>query len=229
MQTVQVKSFNYKLNYDVPSSVEEFDKLAKRSGATLDEANKNVLYRSVLNVFRDAFLHGLDEVKEGDTVTQSAIEGLDKLTGIERNTKITKPEVKDADGKITQEEVSAWAETEKDYMNRVFATLVRDGKFPSVEAAEAAYEPLAQQVISAIAFDPSKTARESAGPKKTPKTYYGIADQLIEMAGSVEDAIGRFTKKTDKSVTPADREGLAKAIWEDQASQKKAIAAGYAG
>jgi len=228
MQTATVNTLGFKLNYEVPSSVEEFDRLAKRSGAALDEANKNVIYRSVLATFRDGFLHGLEEVKEGDQVVSSAIDGLDKLTGIERKSKVTKPEVKDADGKITQEEVTAWDEKEDVYKERVFATLAAQGQFPSAEAAAAAYAVHAQKVIDAIAFDPSKTERASAGPKKTPKTYVGIASALVELAGSLEVAVSKFNAKTGRNVETT-LEALAKGIWEDQAAQKKSIAAGYAG
>lgn len=230
MQTVQVNSLGFKLNYDVPASVDEFDRLAKRTGAALDEANKNVIYRSVLNQFRDGFLHGLDAEKDdAGNVTRDAIKGLEELTKVERKYKVTKPEIKDpATGKITQEEVTVWDEKEEMYKERVYATLVERGEFPSVEAAAANFLTLAQQVLSAIAFDPSKTERSSAGPKKTPKTYYGIADALIELAGTLEEATARFTKKTGRTVE-ANRDALAKAIWEDQSAQRKNIAAGYAG
>lgn len=228
MQTVSVNTLGFKLNYEVPSSVEEFDRLAKRNGAALDEANKNVIYRSVLATFRDGFLHGLDEVKDsGGNVVRSAIKGLEELTDIKRAVKVTKPEVKDADGKITQEEVTAWDEKEDAYKERVFATLATNGTFPSTEAAAASYQTTAQDVINAIAFDPSKTERQSAGPKTTPKTYFGIADALIEMAGSIDLAAAKFATKTGRAVE-ATREALAKGIWEDQAAQKKNIAAGYA-
>lgn len=226
MQTSSVKCLSHSnLNYDVPSSVEEFDRLAGREGAALDEANKNVLYRAVLNQARYAYLHGLDEDKEKGT---PAIEGLEQLTGVERATKVTKPEVKDADGKITQEEVTAWDETESNYEQRVFATLVSEGKFPSVDAAIANYRELMQNVLNALNFDPKKQERQSAGPKKTPKMYIGIADALIERcAGSVEDAVARFNAKTGLSI-PATKEALAKGIWDDQVAQKKKIADGYA-
>jgi hypothetical protein len=226
MQTSQVKCLSFdKLNYDVPASVEEFDKLAGRSGAALDEANKNVLYRAVLNRARYGFLHGLEEDKEAGT---PAVEGLEALTGIERKTKITKPEVKDAEGKITQEQVEAWDETEANYEERVYATLVAAGKFPSVDAAIANYRSLMQDVLDALPFDPSKQERQSAGPKKTPKTYIGIAEALIERcSGSVEDAVARFNAKTGQSIA-ATKEALAKGIWDDQVAQKKKIAEGYA-
>lgn len=222
MQTVQVRCLNYsKLNYDVPASIEEFDRLAARTGAALDEANKNVIYRAVLNQARDGFLHGLDEEKDAaGNITQAAVVGLDKLTGIDRKVKISKPEVKDAEGKITQEEVSAWDEKETVFADRVFATLTAEGKFASAEAAAASFEPLMQQVLAAISFDPKKTARESSGPKKPTKTAFGIADALIELAGSVEAAVAKFNAKTGRS-SPATRDGLAFGIWEDQKSQNK--------
>lgn len=229
MQTVTVKCLSFSnLNYAVPATVEEFDRLAQRQGAALDEANKNVLYRAVLNQARYGFLHGVDEEKDAaGTVTRAKIVGLEEATGIERKTKITKPEVKDADGKITQEEVSAWDETESNYEDRVYATLVQREAFPSVDAAIASFAPLMQSVLDALPFDPSKQERASAGPKKTPKTYFGIADALIEMAGSVEAAVAKFSAKTGRTVD-ATRDALAKGIWEDQAAQRKNIAAGYA-
>ena len=226
MQSTTVKCLSFSgLNYDVPASVEEFDRLAGRSGAALDEANKNVLYRAVLNQARYGFLHGIEEDKEKGT---AAIEGLAQLTGIERKIKVTKPEVKDAEGKITQEEVTAWDETESTYEERVYATLVSQGKFPSVEAAAANYKSLMQDVLNALPFDPKKQERQAAGPKKTPKTYFGIADALIERcAGSVEDAVARFNAKTGQTIA-STRDALAKGIWDDQVAQKKKIADGYA-
>lgn len=229
MQSILVKCLSFdKLNYEVPSSVEEFDRLAKRAGAALDEANKNVLYRAVLNQARYAFLHGLEEEKdEAGNVVRPAIKGLEELTGVERKTKVTKPEVKDADGKITQEEVTAWDETEGNFEDRVYATLVQGGQFPSTEAAAASFAGLMQEVLNALPFDPQKQERSAGGPKKTPKTYIGIADALVEMAGSVEAAVEKFTAKTGRKID-ATKEALAKGIWEDQTAQKKQIAASYA-
>lgn len=227
MQTTKVKSLGYELNYAVPADIEEFDRLAKYVGAALAEANKNVIYRSSLAEFRYAFIHGVEEVKDANgLVTQSAIDGLEKITGIERKTKVTKPEVKDADGKITQEEVLAFDEKEQEYVNRALASKVADGTFPSLEAALAGYSSLAQQIIDTIVFDPSKTER-TTGPKKTPKTYTNIAEELVKLAGSVETAVAKFNSKTGRSVDTT-LEALAKGIWEDQVAQKAAIASGYA-
>lgn len=225
MQDIKVNSLGYKeLVYSVPSSVEEFDRLAKAVGACLNEGIRNVLYRSSLASFRDGFLHGI--AADGD---KPEIKGLDALTGIERKSKVTKPEVKDADGKITQEEVTAWDEKEEEYANRVFATLASNGTFPSIDAARAAYAPHAQAVLTAIVFDPAKTERASAGPKKTPKTYLSIAEEIVKMAGDLATGIAKFEAKTGRKVAEATVEALARAVWEDQSAQRKQIASGYAG
>lgn len=246
MQTTQVRSLGYKaLPLSVPASVEEFDQLAKRSGAALDEANKNVIYRSTLAEFRDSFLHGYDAVKdEAGNVVTDGFEGIEKRTGIERKTKVKKPEVKDADGKVTQQEVLAFDETEEDYYDRVLASLVSKGDYASIDAARASFEPLAIQVLGSIAFDPSKTERK-AGPRVTPKQWNDVATAMVDawkekltaqgFGGSAEElaaealarATARFTEKTGRKVEAVTHEALAKAVWEDQLAQKKLIAAGY--
>lgn len=229
MQLVDIKSLGFKLTKSVPGTVEEFDQMAKETGAALREANRNVLYRSTLATFRNSFLHGADaEGTEGQPGYVPAITGLDKLTGIERNTKITKPEVKDADGKVTQEQVEAWDETEDDYFSRVMATLVKNGQFKSVEEAQASYLSTAQSVLDLIPFDPSKTERKSAGPKKTPNTYVEVAKEIVAATGSIENAVASFTRKTGKTPEAVTLEALAKAVWEDQKAQKKQIANQYA-
>lgn len=224
MQPIEIKSLGYKLTKQVPDSVEEFDRLAKESGAALREANRNVLYRSTLAEFRNVFLHGRDA--EGDDVP--AINGIDKMTGVERKYKVTKPEVKDADGKITQEEVTAWDETEDEFAQRVFAVVASRDNI-SIEAAQASFASHAQMVLDAVAFDPSKTERKSAGPKKTPATYLEVAKEVVAACGgSVETAIEKFSAKTGITVPEATVEALAAAVWSDQKAQKKKIAAGYA-
>lgn len=229
MQSIEIRSlFKAKLTKSVPATVDEFDQMAKESGAALREANRNVLYRSTLATFRNAFLHGSDaEGTEGQPDYVPAVEGLDKITGIERLTKVTKPEVKNAEGVVTEEAVEAWAETEQDYFDRVMAQLVKDGKFASVEAAEAEYLPTAQQVLDSIPFDPSKAERKSAGPKKTPKTYVEVAEEIVKVTGSIEAAVQAFARKTGITVEPT-KEALAKAVWDDQRRQAKQRAAEYA-
>jgi hypothetical protein len=59
MKQVQNETLGFKLNVQVPDSVEEFDRMAGRSGAALDEANKNVMYRGWNADFRRTFVEVL--------------------------------------------------------------------------------------------------------------------------------------------------------------------------
>lgn len=225
MSPLKVNSLGLDLDYSVPGSTDEFDQLAKRSGACLAEANNNVLYRSVLAEFRDTFLHGNED---------GSVEGVDKQTGIERKYRVTKPETRNDKNEITQEEVTAWDESEKVYFDRVLATLVQQGTYPSVDAARASFQGHAQAVINTVVFDPSQRERAAKGPKKTPKSYVEIAEALVTLKGSVAAAIAGFNAKTGASLAvsgndEADKAVLATAIWNDQKAKKANIAAGYAG
>lgn len=215
MQAVKVNSLGYDLDYQVPSSVEEFDQLAKQAGACLREATNNIIYRSTLAVFRDTFCEKVSEA-----------------TGIARKTKIVKPEVRDAEGKVTQEQTEAWDETEKVYLDRVAAELVSSGAYPTVEAAKASLAGLAQETINGIAFDPSKAERASAGPKKTPKTYVDTAKAIVEACGGdLSVAVQKFNAKNTIGLTlkpDASLDDLAAGVWKDQLAQAKARAASYA-
>jgi hypothetical protein len=208
MQNVTVNSFGYDLNYSVPATPEEFDQLAKQQGACVKEANNNVIYRSTLADFRSSFC-----------------ERLEKDTGIERKTKVVKPEQRNEAGEITQEEVVAWDETEKNYFNRVIASLVSSGAAPTPEAAAASLAAVAQEIIDSIPFDPSATERTS-GPKKTPKTYVEVAQAIIDQGGA-EKAATKLSGLLGRAVTP-DLDSLARAVWDDQKRQKAQLAAGYA-
>ena len=223
MSPIEIKSLGFKLVKQVPDSVDEFDRLAKENGAALREANRNVLYRSTLAEFRNTFLHGSDA--DGD---RPAIVGLDASTGIDRKSKITRAEERDAENNIIKEEQSAWAETEDEFFSRVCAELTKSGQYPSVEAAQASLASQAQTVLDSIPFDPSKTERKSAGPKKIPNTYMEVAKEIVNAkGGDVDAACAAFTRKTALEVNPKTVEALAAAVWADQKAQKAKIAASY--
>lgn len=226
MSPIEVRSFKYKLVKSVPESEEEFDTLAKEKGAMVREANRNILYRQTLPAFRNAFLHG--RAAEGD-VTE--IQGLDSQFSIERKYVVTTPAVVDpATGNVTKEEVTKWDETEDDFHDRVLATLVSRGDYPSEEAAVNALQGFAQQVMDAVSFDPSKTERKSAGPRKTPQTYVEVAREIISIkGGNVEEACEAFTRKTGFAVATPSLEALAAAVWAQQKAAKKSIASSLAG
>jgi hypothetical protein len=56
MKSQFFKTFGLEFPVEVPETVDEFDKLAGRSGAALDEAIMGVIYRGHLNRIRPAFL-----------------------------------------------------------------------------------------------------------------------------------------------------------------------------
>lgn len=225
MQTAIIKSLGYKLTKSVPATEAEFDKLAGRVGACVDEANKNIIYRAVLADFRPGFLHGI-EADESKGI--AAVEGLDKLTGIERKTRVTKPAVVNAEGVTTSEAVEVWDETEDEFVNRVWATLAAQGKYPSEDAAREAFAGHAQLALDNSPFDPSKTERKSAGPKKTPATYLEVAKEIVAATGSIEAACAAFTRKTGITPAAVTVEALGASVWADQKAQKAKIANAYA-
>lgn len=60
MKTIINTCLGFKLSVSVPSDTEEFDKLAGKPGAALDEANNNVLYRGWNAEFRQTFLEKME-------------------------------------------------------------------------------------------------------------------------------------------------------------------------
>lgn len=98
MKTKTYSSLGLNVTLSVPESVEEFDQNAKRSGACLDEATNNVVYRGSLAEFRDSFCEKLSE--------QSGVSRLTKSSG-----------KKDADGN----DILVYAESEAEYAKRVAA------------------------------------------------------------------------------------------------------------
>lgn len=215
MITAKIKSLAFKdLNVQVPESADEFNKLAGDSDACRKEAVNNILYRSTLAEFRAEFLEFLAE-----------------STGIERNYEVTKPEVRDANGAVTQEERTRWTETEQTYFDRVMAALVQSGKHPSVEAAVASFYADAQRILDGVKFDPSATERASAGPKKTPKYVVEIVDAILgSSGGDLPTAIGKFNRKNILGLTldtGVDRKALEAAVWEDRKARDKQTANEY--
>jgi hypothetical protein len=98
MQTKEYSSLGLKVNISVPSTVEEFDQNAKRTGACLDEAINNTVYRGVLADFREKFC-----------------EALETHTAIPRHTKDSGK--KDSDGNA----IMLYTESEGDYPKRAAA------------------------------------------------------------------------------------------------------------
>lgn len=106
MKVQEQKTLGLVAPIEVPTTVAEFDKLAKREGACLEEAVNNVIYRGVLAQLRDVFLHGQDEDKAAG---QPAFAGFEQVTKVARKTKPTGR--KDKDGA----EILTYDETEAEY------------------------------------------------------------------------------------------------------------------
>lgn len=195
MQTITNASLGFKLNLSVPSTVEEFDNLAKKEGACLTSATMNVVYRSWNNQFRAKFA-----------------EFIESATSIKRITEVVlgkdgQPK-KDADGEV----VEKYNETEAVYIDRVMAQLVHDGKAATVEAALSSYAADAQRIADGIAFDPSETEKAPAGPKKPSKKYLAVAEE-IEKRGRLAEMAEKLATYLGHAVD-ADLNSVALAIGE---------------
>ena len=151
MKQTEYRSLGIDVKLNTPETVEEFDSLAKRANACLDEATNNVVYRGMLAEYRETFC----ERVEGETK-------------IERKWKVAmmdgKPIVKDG------EEVTHWDETEADYFKRVCAELKYE---PST------FQSLADDVAKSLVFDPTERERKERGPVKLAKMYVEKATEVI--------------------------------------------------
>lgn len=198
MVTKEFNSLDFNLKIAVPETVEEYDRLAKKEGSALSDAIFNVLYRGVFAKFRAKFA-----------------EAVENNTGIVRNTEVVlgkdgQPK-KDDDGN----EVTRYTETEKVYLNRVYAILVGKNEFTSPEAAAASFAPLAQSIVESIVFDPSETEREPSQPKKVAKAYITIAEKAAAN-GKLESLALTLTAKLGNWKVEPTVDSVAKGIAEDQ-------------
>jgi len=216
MTTTKVRTLSFNLDVNVPDSVEEFDQLAGRQGACLEQAVLNIIYRSVLAQFRASFCEALEE-----------------STGIARETKDTgrtrKVKTEHADGSVTEETeaVLVYSETEVEYVDRVFATIAqRDGS--SIDAVVAANATLAQNIASKIDFDPSERAASggTAAPKKVGKTFMALAEKLIAMGKGPKNA-DKLTQLLGIPVDGTNAVSLGRAIQENERRKKAAIEQEY--
>lgn len=164
MKTTTYNSLGIDVPFQVPETVEEFDRNAKKAGACLGEAINNVIYRGSLAEFRDLFLHGRD-AKDG----VEAFKGLETLTSIERTTE----PVLDKDGKPRTSDgkpLMKYSETEADYFKRVCAL---QGKKPED------YQTLANETAALISFDASAKERKAPEPKTLSQKHKDSAKVVL--------------------------------------------------
>jgi hypothetical protein len=196
----------FDLSVNVPSSIDEYDTLAKKVGAALESANLNVLYRSVFAKFRSAFA----EAVENNSGIARETEAVLKADGT--------PKVDDE----TKEPVLKFTETEDKYFKRACAQLAKQGAFASAEAAAASFLPLAQETIATIAFDPSESERAPSGPKTVAKAYTKLAEQA-QASGKLETLAMQLQEKLGATwYVEVTIDSVARAVSEDQRRKREA-------
>lgn len=222
MISKEYNSVGFNVNISVPETVAEYDTLAKKTGACLDSAIANVVYRGVLATFRD----DLATVVENNTgISRKTSPVLDK-TG---NPKVEKETVTNADGTQTTTEtpITKFDETEKVYLDRVWAILSvasaggTPAKFASPEAAAASFTAIAQSTMDKIVFNPAETERTPSGPKKIAKAYTAIAEKALA-AGKLDTLAANLATKLGDWKVDATVDSVARAISEDQRRQNAA-------
>lgn len=151
MKQTEYRSLGLDIKLNTPETVDEFDGLAKRANACLDEATNNVVYRGMLAEYRETFC-----------------ERVEQETKIERKWKAVmkdgKPVVKDGN------ESTIWDETEADFFKRVCA---------EKKVEPAVYQPIADEVAKSLVFDPTERERKERGPVKLAKYYIEKAAEIF--------------------------------------------------
>jgi hypothetical protein len=201
MKQEKYSSLSLDVLVNVPADAAEFDTLAERIGACVDEANSNIVYRGVLAEVRDILIHGVDPVKDPATgnVVRPGFDGLEKITGISRKTKNsgrTKKVKVTVDGAETEREESVlvYDESEADYVKRVAAA--KGWGSPDTDTYKQALQPLMDQVAALVVFDPKERERKPAQPKKLPDTYRNTATKLVE-AGKWDALAAKLLRETN--------------------------------
>lgn len=175
----------------VPETVEEFDALAKKPGACLNEAINNVAYRGVFAEARDIFC-----------------ELFEQATGIERLTKPSGRKKKNDQG--VEEDVLVYAESEGEYIRRALGVLAQQQNVEEVPITSPEFATIMSRLSvggdKEVKFDPSATAT-SRGPQKLAKMWLeaatvqiinpGLAPQWVAKYGGDEtpECIGRKLKE----------------------------------
>lgn len=202
MQDIKLKALGMEGVGQEPTTVDEFDGIAKKTGSCLDRANQYIRYHVTLGDVRELFLHGQEaEAASDGKAAVEAIEGVDKQSGIERKSKPVldkekKPVVKDGVA------VTEWDETEGEYFKRVIATLVDEKKFTSAEDARKSFQPLFDQCIKTVGFPAFATEHKAHGPVKLPAKYKIFAAKKLA-TGTVDSIMAQITAAINKSFTPA--------------------------
>jgi len=177
------KSLGLNVVVSVPESVDEYNQLAGTTDAALNDATDSTVYRSVLNVFREAVVAAIAE----DTGTARIVKY--KLDA--EGNPVLDDETKE---KIVDTEESAGA-----YMRRVA------GDSPEK------FQSIADSVAKTLVFDPKVKERAAAGPKDLAKRYkeaaQGIIDAGLEVAQAVASELASKHSIVVEVFTTEDADG----------------------
>lgn len=184
MTKYENKSCGVKFSFDVPTTPEEFDALAGRAGACVEEANMNVIYRGVNADFRAEYLAAL--------ATKYNYERPKKQDGDKLNEDKTPKLINaNSEGKDIDLIVAANSLTEaqqQEVADAVMASVGTDGK-PLVYFDPAARErkPKADVIGKQdLELAVSILTGEEKQLKKMIKNIKAVAGVTVEITGDVE-------------------------------------------
>lgn len=186
MKPITVNSQGFELTWKVPETIEEYNGLApKRANAVLEDGISLIFLHSAATTFRDKLSDKLGEI-----------------TGIKRV------------------ETDDDSETQGKHIKRLFVEVAKQrGLDPAAKATKEAlvaeWTPIAQAIMSAIAFDPSER-EATGGTPKLAKQYTEWATKAVLADGGARLAglLGKVLNVTvDLSGSNEDKVvALAKAI-----------------
>lgn len=194
MKVEKFKTLGIAIDRQVPSDAAEFDKLAGKVGACVDEAIANVTYRGDLAAIRELAIHGREAVPAKDG--QPAIpefKGLEELLKKPRLTKMVKK------GKKGEEkDVEVWDETEEEFIERLFGPTETWKDNPPKQLTDTI-----NAASVACPFDPRQRERKPAGPKKLADKWKTTAADFISGKKSLPKLQAALAKMLNgKQFTP---------------------------
>jgi hypothetical protein len=186
----ETNSLGYKLRFNGPATVEEYDTAAGRKDACLEDACDNTIYRGTLPEWQSAWAKRLEEMT-------GVKRGVDQAATDRAKARSKKPE-----------EVADIPEKVKAYDARVKASMS--------DADKNALNATAQEVADGIAIDPSPAKRQ-AGPgkdllAKADSLLTLPEDQLQAKIDKYMAAVEGFELETDEESGKPDRSSLARLI-----------------
>lgn len=167
-KTYETNSLGYKLKFNGPATIEEYDQAAGRVGACLEDACDNTIYRGTLPEWQAAWAKRLEELT-------GTARGVDRAATDRAKSRSKKPD-----------EVADVPEKVKAYDARVTAAMS--------EADRAALAAVAQEVADGIVVDPSP-AKRAAGPGKD---LLAKADSILTMPeDQIEARVQKYLSRVD--------------------------------